>query len=172
LTLLDPISAGERPQLGDFYLRRLFRILPTYWVVLAIYVLIPSAREHDELAAPLVRFLTFTQNLGQRGGAFAHAWSLCIEEQFYLVLPLLTLTLAGRVRARTIGVLAIAIVLAGIVVTFPVARHPRVLALSVAPAGAQRGAQDVRAIRAQRLSPRLRERFRRAAPVPALAPAA
>jgi peptidoglycan/LPS O-acetylase OafA/YrhL len=113
--LLEPISAGERPRLGDFYLRRLFRILPAYWVVLAIYVLVPSAREHDELAAPLVRFLTFTQNLGLSGGAFAHAWSLCIEEQFYLVLPLLALALAGRVRARTIGVLAIAIVLAGIV---------------------------------------------------------
>jgi peptidoglycan/LPS O-acetylase OafA/YrhL len=113
--LLEPISAGERPRLGDFYLRRLFRILPAYWVVLAIYVLVPSAREHAELAAPLVRFLTFTQNIGLKGGAFAHAWSLCIEEQFYLVLPLLALALAGRVRARTIGVLAISLVLAGIV---------------------------------------------------------
>ena len=37
-------------------------------------------------------FLTFTQNYQlQPGTAFSHAWSLCIEEQFYLLLPLLAL---------------------------------------------------------------------------------
>jgi peptidoglycan/LPS O-acetylase OafA/YrhL len=45
------------------------------------------ARAGSELL-PLWRFLTFTQNLGLRPGtAFSHAWSLCIEEQFYLLLP-------------------------------------------------------------------------------------
>jgi peptidoglycan/LPS O-acetylase OafA/YrhL len=36
--------------------------------------------------------LTFTQNFQlQPGTAFSHAWSLCIEEQFYLVLPVVVL---------------------------------------------------------------------------------
>jgi peptidoglycan/LPS O-acetylase OafA/YrhL len=37
---------------------------------------------------PLWQYLSFTQNIGlEPGTAFSHAWSLCIEEQFYLLLP-------------------------------------------------------------------------------------
>ena len=37
-----------------------------------------------------MEILTFTQNFGldrTRAGGFSHAWSLCVEEHFYLVLP-------------------------------------------------------------------------------------
>ncbi len=39
---------------------------------------------------PMWRYLTLTQNLGLNiltSGTFSHAWSLCAEEHFYLVLP-------------------------------------------------------------------------------------
>jgi peptidoglycan/LPS O-acetylase OafA/YrhL len=70
-------------------------------VVLAIYFLIPAAKEREALA-PLWKYLTFTQNIGldvSTKGAFSHAWSLCIEEQFYLFLPLI---LIGLVNLRVI----------------------------------------------------------------------
>ncbi|MFL5348331.1 MAG: acyltransferase family protein [Hyalangium sp.] len=81
--LLAPLAVGERPRLGVFCMRRLMRVVPAYWVVLAVYALVPDAREQPNLA-PLWSMLTFTQNLNLEGGAFSHAWSLCIEEQFYL----------------------------------------------------------------------------------------
>lgn len=73
--------------LGRFYARRLLRTLPNFYVVLALYALWPAFRG-DSPMLPLWKYLSFTQNIGlEPGTAFSHAWSLCIEEQFYVLLP-------------------------------------------------------------------------------------
>lgn len=94
--ILAPISRGQSFSLKMFYLRRMLRTLPNYYLVLAIYFLFPLALGGHETAS-LWRFLTFTQNFGLRPGqTFTHSWSLCIEEQFYLILPCVALLLARR----------------------------------------------------------------------------
>lgn len=85
---------------GDFFVKRFFRIIPPFLCVLALYFLFPSFRER-EAPAPLWKYLTFTQNLGldlRYQGTFSHAWSLCIEEQFYFCLPL---SLMALIYSRT-----------------------------------------------------------------------
>jgi peptidoglycan/LPS O-acetylase OafA/YrhL len=98
-------AAMRSPQgfsLAHFYGRRLLRTLPNYYFVLALYFLSPAFRDHLALP-PLWEFLTFTQNINLKPGtAFSHAWSLCIEEQFYLLLPACALAIAAlRGSSRT-----------------------------------------------------------------------
>jgi peptidoglycan/LPS O-acetylase OafA/YrhL len=70
-----------------FYARRALRILPLYILILTPFLL--------GSAEPVFGLLTFTQNIvwgaaGQRGPQWIGVtWSLAVEEQFYLVLPLL-----------------------------------------------------------------------------------
>ena len=124
--ILKPYRNGQRPSILGFYRRRAYRILPAYLAVLALYFLVPGWKEAPRLA-PLWKFLTFTMNLGFSFDrrAFSHAWSLCVEEHFYLVLPLLVILLMRRPSVRrTIGALA-SVVLFGIALrAFLIARYP------------------------------------------------
>lgn len=98
--LLAPTARGERLDLKSFFARRLLRTLPNYYVVLAIYLLLPHSVISGKSTASVWRFLTFTQNFGlQYGETFTHSWSLCIEEQFYLALPLAIVALVGTRRS-------------------------------------------------------------------------
>lgn len=87
--LLASMAAGRQIDLPRFFRRRALRILPAYIAVLLVYAALPALREYPPMP-PLWRFVTFTQNIGLHGGtAFSHAWSLCVEGQFYLILPFL-----------------------------------------------------------------------------------
>jgi peptidoglycan/LPS O-acetylase OafA/YrhL len=102
--LLRSLARGERISVGEFYLKRSLRILPAFLCVLALYFAVPGFSEQPTIA-PLWKFLSFTQNLGLNPAVargFSHAWSLCVEEQFYGVLPLLLIALStGSSNQRT-----------------------------------------------------------------------
>ncbi|MGK5024377.1 acyltransferase family protein [Janthinobacterium sp. RB2R34] len=91
--VLRPFATGTRPAWWswwrDFMLRRALRILPPYLFVLALYMLMPAWGEADSMR-PAWQFLSFTVNLLPADmdlRAFSHAWSLCVEEHYYLLFP-------------------------------------------------------------------------------------
>jgi peptidoglycan/LPS O-acetylase OafA/YrhL len=100
--LLAPLERGQGINFRRFFVRRALRIMPAYFVILAVYFSLPSLREFPEIS-PLWKFLISVQNIGLHGGtAFSHAWSLAIEDQFYLALPLLLLLVSRWKRAGII----------------------------------------------------------------------
>ena len=124
--LLAPLARDQRMNLGRFFARRALRIMPAYFVVLAIYFLLPLWREYSEMSQPLWKFVLSIQNIALHGGtAFSHAWSLAVEDQFYLALPFLLLFLYRR--PRTAIIIPCLLVVGGIALrTFLAAQNPSI----------------------------------------------
>ena len=122
--LLKPYLSNRQISITDFYIRRAYRILPAYLAVLALYFLVPAWRDFPRLP-PLWKFLTFTMNFGfsfsQRG--FSHAWSLCVEEHFYLVLPILVTLLMRRPSVLKTTTVIVSVVLFGIALRAFLIKH-------------------------------------------------
>ncbi len=115
--LLKPVERGTAPDLRVFYLKRVLRILPVFWLMVALYFAFPVLQEGATIAPPW-RFLTFTLNFGldiRTERTFSHAWSLCVEEHFYLVLPVLILLFRGLRWKGLPIVFAAAVVIGGLV---------------------------------------------------------
>lgn len=112
--IFSTFSNKHNFSLRTFYFRRLFRTMPNYVFVLGLYFLIPFFRE-QVLTTPLWKFLTFTQNFGLTSSAFSHAWSLCLEEQFYFIFPLIALLIKNKGNRYSGWLIISFILLAGII---------------------------------------------------------
>lgn len=110
-------SRGRPGYFRNFYGRRTLRIFPLYYAaVLTMCVVLPALihRDYlDELAANQAWYWAYLPNFRIfRNGdwflpIFDHTWSLAIEEQFYLVWPMLVLAF-GAAKLRPV-VIALAV---------------------------------------------------------------
>lgn len=102
--------------LGRFYARRAARLLPLYYAVLAVYVIavfafdVFSARGEQLFREKLPGYLFYYSNWLPTAtqGPFFFAWSLAVEEQFYLGFGLLLFLIP---RSLVIGAAAAALLL-------------------------------------------------------------
>ena len=117
--LLGERDRSGRVRVGAFYVNRALRILPAYLAAVAIYFSIDAVQEGRGLQ-PLWRFLTFTQNLliDLNANTFSHAWSLCVEEHFYLMLPLVLVGLSACGLWRHGWMLLVGLVVFGLVARY------------------------------------------------------
>jgi peptidoglycan/LPS O-acetylase OafA/YrhL len=138
---------GQRlPSARRFYRRRAMRILPAYWVCLAIMVALKFYVQHvpfslGDVAAHIVLVHdSFPQFNRDYDGPF---WTLAVEAQFYLLLPLLALIVSrvcGSRRSTWRIAGGIGLVIAGALVlrtadSIVIASLPAHAALTDSPAG-------------------------------------
>jgi peptidoglycan/LPS O-acetylase OafA/YrhL len=115
---------GSPSYFKTFYLRRAFRILPIYYVWICLFIIFiliggPFLRVHTHsgllpaLNLDIWRHFLFLQNLWDVDYTtlaiwwFSHLWSLAVEEQFYLIAPLLVRYLPQRLLLPVLGVVVV-----------------------------------------------------------------
>jgi len=93
--------------LTGFYVRRTLRIFPAYYAFITLSVGLDLLRVDLRVKPVIVPALTYTVNYynalhGHPTNSMTHAWSLAVEEQFYLLWPCLFL-LAIRFGRRGVA---------------------------------------------------------------------
>ncbi|MET8760523.1 acyltransferase [Lentzea sp. NPDC004782] len=109
-----------RISLKEFYLRRAFRILPVYFVILLITAVgswLFGTFTSNGIGPALKYFLTFTNEFAG-ASPYGQSWSLGVEQKFYLVWPLVAIALGTVVLRRRAGAALLGMVLALVVVNF------------------------------------------------------
>lgn len=128
--LITLLLVAERERTGvmslrNFWLRRARRLLPALWLLLTLLAVYCALWDRDRLG--MLRgdtlgglfyganwFQVWTGSSYTSSFAFAplrHLWSLAVEEQFYIIWPLVMWVLLRRVRPRSAPVLAVWFVL-------------------------------------------------------------
>ncbi len=122
--LLD--AKNSQNYFKTFYVRRFFRIFPVYYAWITAYVVVAAfgakrlaALSNSGSAPPLnfdvYRHYLFLQNFVEgrfhnlAGSWFDHLWSLAVEEQFYLVIPLVVWLLSRKALKYFLIVIVIAL---------------------------------------------------------------
>ena len=96
----------------SFYLRRALRILPAYFLVILLILLLHQSLEAN-LKAELIPSLTFTLNFYFHksqywGDLTTHLWTLSVEEQFYLIWPFIILLIPRQALPYAIFIFTLA----------------------------------------------------------------
>ncbi len=117
--LIKEWDRSGRVNLPHFYARRALRLLPAVIVFLLVYLLViaiarPAVLVQSSWNAVIVLFYSanWARVLGQPLYGLGHCWSLSIEEQFYLLWPVLfvgVMRAPARWRAGIVTGLAIAL---------------------------------------------------------------
>lgn len=86
----------------SFLIRRWFRTLPNYWLILTASIILYTVLGIQTFDWSYIRYYLFIQNLWyDHPSFFPEAWSLAIEEWFYLTMPFALLLFSKVLKSVT-----------------------------------------------------------------------
>ncbi|CBL46043.1 Hypothetical protein HDN1F_24600 [gamma proteobacterium HdN1] len=99
--LLRQLENEGRIRLGNFYIRRWMRLTPVYYALIGLYALAFANVPEGNVQNLWANLLYINNFLPYKEQAMNWTWSLAIEEQFYLLYPLV-LTLIVRYTRKPV----------------------------------------------------------------------
>lgn len=123
-SLLKAQQKGHAIDFVRFYRKRLYRILPLFILALTLYA---AAAWKGDAFTLIMNMLFMENNFPEADKLIPVGWSLAIEMQFYLVLPIL-LALSGRFLPQ---VLAVILVLAWLLKPLIIFSEPELYQVSI-----------------------------------------
>jgi peptidoglycan/LPS O-acetylase OafA/YrhL len=128
--LLNEHDTNGQFSIPKFYVRRIFRLVPAFWAFLLIVVgwaAIWRSGEFSSWSSQVVKSATYQMNFFDINHypqiGIGQNWSLAIEEQFYLVWPLLLLVGLQFTRRKVFMGLVVVGILASFLATVVMAHH-------------------------------------------------
>ncbi len=112
--LVEEYKRNNKISFRKFYLRRIFRIFPVYILFVTLIVIFLCITNYSFSNLEILRIVglvTFTDNFmnaiygGNSLSALSHLWTISFEEQFYVFVPIIILTLLKMTKKRKIVVL-------------------------------------------------------------------
>ena len=98
--LLNEQARTGHVSLGLFYKRRMLRIFPVFYAFLLFVLVITTLIHRDFSTAEWLSAASFTRNYFPGHWTLGHLWSVSVEEQFYLLWPLVLTTLKTERKLR------------------------------------------------------------------------
>jgi peptidoglycan/LPS O-acetylase OafA/YrhL len=116
--LTKPFLNGEKIGFFNFFVRRGFKIWPSYYTFIILGTIIALLTYNSQNSSQIIpftdfkRYLLFYQNYTglPYHWSFDHVWSLCVEEHFYILLPLMFIVLK-LIKANWKGLLVSLLIL-------------------------------------------------------------
>jgi peptidoglycan/LPS O-acetylase OafA/YrhL len=107
----ESVRSGKFKLMLNFYVRRMLRIFPIYYItIFALLIFHNFLGTHIQIG--FIYFLTYTSNyyffkMQNWDTIVSHLWSLSVEEQFYIIWPIVMLFLPWKHIQKTIFIFII-----------------------------------------------------------------